>query len=87
MRHISPGPYAAVLAKPPTHFLRKRTTGQITESFHSHFFLVFHDDEEEKGLPGWLVGRRDFPALPPGHLNISAQVLSFHLEATQSTVR
>lgn len=51
------------------------------------FFLVFHDDEEEKGLPGWLAGRRDFPALPPGHLNISAQVLSFHLEATQSTVR
>lgn len=36
------------------------------------FFLVFHDDEGEKELPGGLVGRRDFPALPLGafeHLN------------------
>lgn len=57
-------------------------------ALHCHpFFLVFHDDEEEKGLPGWLVGRGDFPAIPPGHLNISAQVLPLHLEALQSTVR
>lgn len=34
--------------------------------FPCHPFLVFHDDEGEKELPGGLVGRRDFPALPLG---------------------